>query len=247
MENQSNPTRSDQIGQMAKTGATVFSWYKFLRGVVVTVVFTIIFIFLWRNGVPGYIVFPFIILILFLNFGEFIQAKKVASLDMDVRASTNYNSNVEIISVSPEESVVFQLPGVMRAGWGIRSTTGMSGVGEVRHPENTLILTNKNVLLLYIPLSGADKVITGTDLGVVNWLLASKDIANKLSEMLQSQTLDQIFKSDQRNFGISLENLAKVDFGSWTQTISLLTKSGQKYSYSVRNKEDYEKAKQVFS
>ncbi|MFZ5642949.1 MAG: hypothetical protein ACOY46_05090 [Bacillota bacterium] len=68
------------------------------------------------------------------------------------------------------------------------------GTGKVLTPENALIITNRAIWALTVPLPGVDKVVSGSDIGGWQWMWAYKDISDKLQEMLMTLPLDEVLK-----------------------------------------------------
>jgi hypothetical protein len=143
-----------------------------------------------------------------------------------------------------DEKIIGCIAGIMNAG-GFTEYSFL-GKGKVFHPENAMIITDKRVILVLVPLPGAGEVIEDTNISLWQLLLAKKDIENKLKEMLSSMTLNQIMQSSPKNHFINLEEIKQVKISWLLKNLIITTKAGKKYKYSIRDKEDREKAKKLF-
>ncbi len=143
-----------------------------------------------------------------------------------------------------DEKVIGYIAGIMNAG-GVFTEYSVLGKGEVFHPENAMIVTDKRVLFVLVPLPGAGQVIEDTNISLWQLMLAKKDIENKLKEMLSSMTLNQIMQSSPKNHFINLEDIKQVKISWLLKNLIIITKSNKKYKYSIRDKEDREKAKKL--
>ena len=144
-----------------------------------------------------------------------------------------------------EEKVIGYIAGIMRTGFHLRGTSVLS-VGKVYTPENAMIITNKRIIFITVPLPGAGKIIANVDISMWQWLLAKKDIENKLKEMIESMPIEEILQSDPKNFFIPYDEIQKIKFGRISRSIKIIKKDGKKLSYSIRDKNDFAKAKSLF-
>ena len=158
--------------------------------------------------------------------------------------------NLEIASegsvvVTEDERLNDKIVGIMRTGLGLRGFEFL-GTGKVYTPENTILITNKQIIFIVIPVKGAGKLISGTDISMWQWLMSKSKLSETLNSLLKSKSLSEIVKMHQQNFSIPLGHL-KVSIGSkYTQKIcfSYLTK---KVCYSIRDKQDFNRAKNLFN
>lgn len=150
------------------------------------------------------------------------------------------------ISPDPDEQVTAKIIGIMKAGFGLRGVE-ILGAGKINDPENTMVITTKRIAFIYVPLPGGDTLISGVDVGMWETFLASKNIQAGLDDMLSSTTLDAIVASNQNNYFIQLNDIQEVSFGRVTSTITFLTTSRGKISYSIMGRGNMEKAKSIFA
>lgn len=143
-----------------------------------------------------------------------------------------------------KEVLVDCIAGIMNA----KGATSYSflGKGKVFHPENAMIITNKRIILVLVPLPGAGEVVGSTNISLWQLMLAKKEIEKKLKQMLATMSLQQIIESNPKNYSIDISNIKKAKFAFLTQNLVLTTKDNQTYKYSIKDKKDREKAKNIF-
>ena len=230
----------DLIGKITKEGATASSQAGLLKTIEMAVIIIVLFIFLIIVGLPWYIGVIFIAIAIGMVGLGFLKVKRVESVKLQ-----NQVKQTQPIQTYQGEKVINYIAGIMRTGMGSGSSSVL-GVGKVSHPENAIVITNKRIVLVFVPIAGADKIIDGADINVWQWLLAKKDIENKLKNMLSSMSIVDILKSDGRNFAIDYNNIERIKFGNISKSIEIITKDRKKFKYSIRDKKDFEKAKTLF-
>jgi len=141
------------------------------------------------------------------------------------------------------EKIILCISGIIKT---VSSEYEILGVGEMKNPENAMIITDKRVILLTVPMSGSGKVIGGFSFTEIQWLFLQKEIRRKLDDLFSTKSLQDILKTTP-NFSINLSEIGKVKIRSfWGRGITIITKSGRKYGYTIRNKEDITNLKKVF-
>lgn len=130
-------------------------------------------------GVPLYAVLPFILIFIFISIvGIIIHIVGLIQLShVNVKTEPIERKNSNNIKLKPDEKIVGYITGIMRTASGLKiRAIPFPAVGEVRSPENAIIITNKNILFIVVPLPGADKNLDGFDIPMMEWLTAEKDI-----------------------------------------------------------------------
>ncbi len=120
----------------------------------------------------------------------------------------------------------------------------MSGVGVIVDIENTIIVTDKRLLFIAVPVSGEGMTLGGMDVSGMQSMFNRKNIEKRGSEMINRMPPQEILKSNPANFEIPFEYITEVKFG-WFGTVKILDSEGEKYRYTIFKKEDREKLKQV--
>lgn len=169
-----------------------------------------------------------------------VTVKRTASVDLNTLDEPVPDS----VPLEAGEVVVDTIPAVMR--YMVVRSTSYLGTGKVHHPENALIITDRSIWALTVPLAGVDKVVAGTDIGSFQWMWHYKDIAEKLQEMLQALPLEEVFKQGRAKRLMGWEELREAKTRPFSHDIRLIKSNGQTFRYSIRVKEDYLRAKKIF-
>ena len=130
--------------------------------------------------------------------------------------------------------------------YGKTRSVAVLGTGKVLTPENALIITNKAIWVLTVPLAGVDEVVAGTDIGKWQWMSAYQDIINGLQEMISTLPLPELLKQGRAKRLMGWEEIKDAKTLPFTQAISLAKANGKKFGYAIRQKEDYQRAKKIF-
>lgn len=192
-------------------------------------------------GVPGYIGAVMILLAVAIVVLEIISLRRVAAVDLD----QPYAPEPAFLQLEPGEHLVETIPAVMQ--YGKSRGVAVLGTGRVLTPENALLITNRAIWALTVPLPGADKVVSGTDIGMWQWMNAWQDIKEQLQEMLSSLPMEEVLRQGRAKRLMKLEELKAVKTLPFTFALRFIAVDGRKYGYSVRVKEDYQRAKDFFN
>jgi len=226
-------------GSVRKIGITgaVLRLVKSLGFSAFLIVLALVFVWL---GVPWYFCTLIFLLAVAIIALEIATIKKAAA----VKLNASYEPVPAAIELEPEEHLVHTIPAVMQ--YGKTRSVAVLGSGQVLTPENALLITNKAIWALTVPLPGADKVVVGTDIGQWQWMYAWQDITDQLYEMLSSLPLEEVLKQGRGKRLLKLSELKEVKTLPFTFALRFIGCNGKKYGYSVRVKEDYQKAKEFF-
>jgi len=197
----------------------------------------IFFIYL---GVPWYFGVAIILLAIAIIVVEVVSLKRASAVDLNVAAEPS----PEVVELEPGEHLVHAIPAVMQ--YGKTRSVAVLGTGQVLTPENALLITNQSLWALTVPLPGVDKVVAGTDIGKWQWMTAWQDITDKLQEMLSSLPLEEVLIQGRAKRLLKLSELKAVKTLPFTFALRFVTTDGKKYGYSVRVKDDYQRAKDLF-
>ena len=178
-----DPT-GDQGGQKGDIAAKVvkadsaasIAWiiWKNILGVIVTVVAAIYFM---AHGLPVYIGVAVIVIVAGAFAASIVVKQRQASaLGGSGGAPERAASEIPAIHPAPDEKVVAAIGGIVNTGGGVRSVQVL-GAGKIRHPENSMVVTDRNVFLLYVPLPAGDVTAGDVDMGAVYWLIDQVEIA----------------------------------------------------------------------
>lgn len=232
--------KAEKIAAVIQKTALTGTFLRLKKALGVSAFLVLLALFFIYLGVPWYFCAVMLLLAVAITGVEAMSLKRAAAVKLDAHEEGPSEAAIEL---EPGEHLLETIPAVMQYGK-TRSVTVL-GTGQVLTPENALVITNKAIWALTVPLPGADKVVAGTDVGKWQWLNAWQDIAAKLREMLSSLPLEEVLKQGRAKRLLKLEELKAVKTIPFTFALSFITANGRKYSYSVRVKEDYEKAKTI--
>lgn len=198
-------------------------------------------IYLMSIGIPKIIGFAIITVFAGIILIEALQLKRAYSVDTRPDGS---NDGCAQVGIQPDEVLEDYIAGIQRYGWGAGSYAVL-GTGKNHTPENALLITNKNIWAVTVPLEGAGKVISGTDISMWQCMTMQKEIEGILKGMLAAMTLEELIMTCGKHVLIPRDDIVQVKKSDISFGITFITRSRKKYSYSIRNKEDYEKAKKM--
>src|SRR3989344_7477901 len=128
------------------------------------------------------------------------------------------------------EKILDYIAGIMKIGFGIRGFE-ILGVGKIITSENSMIITDKRIIFVTVPLPGAEITISGVDIPMWQWLIAKKDIENKLKEMINSMSVKEIISSNSKNFYIDYGEIEKIKFGKFSRNIEIIKHNRKRLKY----------------
>lgn len=109
-----------------------------------------------------------------------------------------------------------------------------------------MIITDRAIWALTVPLPGADKVVGDTDIGRLQWMWQYREINDKLQEMVAALPLDEVLKQGRAKRLMGRGELKIARSRPLSRDIRLIRNDGKTYRYSIRLQEDYLKAKKIF-
>lgn len=232
--------RAAKTAELVKQAGTARGLYDIVVTVVIAAVFILIAIFAISLKVPWYIPAGLIFMAVAINVISIITLKKTAGVDL----ATLNEPVPDSVPLAAGETVVETIPAVMR--YLVTRSTSYLGTGQVHYPENALVITNRAIWALTVPLPGADKVVADTDIGRWQWMWQYKDIHDELQEMLQTRPLEEVFKQGRAKRLMGLDELKAAKSRFLSHDIRLIRADGKTFRYSIRLQEDYRRAKTIF-
>jgi hypothetical protein len=113
-------------------------------------------------------------------------------------------------------------------------------------PENAMLITDAHVIFVYVPLPYGDQVVVGgQSIADQNRIFASKDIAAKLTQLLASESLSDLYSSYRGNFSLPNAEITSVKYNDNSRWITFITANNGEFSYTILAKDDYLKVKEV--
>ncbi|MDX9872459.1 MAG: hypothetical protein RBT41_08580 [Clostridia bacterium] len=230
----------DNLANLTQQISVAKSAHSVIKTIVFAAILTVVALFLMYLGVPWFIWTAMLLVAAGVVVLDVLTLKRTAGVDLNT-LSKPISENV---GLEPGESLTDTIPAVMQ--YGKARSTAVLGVGQVHTPENALLITDRAVWAMTVPLLGADKVVAGRDIGMDQFMFAYKDIGAKLQEMVATLPLEEVLKQGRAQRLMRLEEIQNAKTFPFSQNISLKRTDGKKFGYSIRVKEDYLKAKKIF-
>lgn len=230
----------DNLANLTKQISVAKSAHSVVKTIVFAAILAAVALFLRYLGLPWFIWTGMLLVAAGVVVLDILTLKRTAGVDLNTLSKpVSENAGLE-----PGEYLTDTIPAVMQ--YGKARSTAVLGVGQVHTPENALLITDRAVWALTVPLLGADKVVAGRDIGMDQFMFAYKDIGAKLQEMVATLPLEEVLKQGRAQRLMRLEEIKNAKTFPFSQNISLKRTDGKKFGYSIRVKEDYLKAKKIF-
>jgi hypothetical protein len=235
--------RSGQIYQAEKTVANVRSAYGIFRSFIGGVVFFALGLFFFliaKITLIGLGLMLFGILIPFLsiwNRSREMSALKGAYTPAPVQAA-----------VPADEVIIDHIAGVSATGM-YAATFVLGGGGAMRAPQNCIVLTNKNVWFIYVPMPGGDVITEHTNVAEMNAMFSKADVEAGFQKLVSQGGLGALIGTHPTNSSIALSDL-KTSTGTFTGFVFTDKKSGKDVSFASMldmHQEAAEKFKALFA
>lgn len=233
-------TGAEKLAENIKKVGVVSGTYRLLKGIGFSAFLIVLAFFFMYVCAPWYVWATMVFITVGIVIMEVISLKKIRAVDLALLMNPVPGN----IQLEPGEELVDTIPAVMQYGK-IRSAVAL-GTGKVLTPENALIITNRAIWALTVPLPGVDTVVSGTDIGKWQWMTSYLDIIDMLQELVATLPLDEVLKQGRANRLMRLEELKNAKTLPFTYAISLTRTDGKKFGYSIRVKEDYQRAREIF-
>lgn len=240
-----NIANNQNVSRVIKNVSLASNIYQLLKSIPFAIFIILILVYFISKGLPlyigGFFIF-FILVMLALGARNII----VTSL-ININKPRLHEASRIGISVDEDEKITGLIAGILKTGFGIRSNASFFRAQvNINNPENAILLTDKHIHFVWVPITGSDQAIGSFDLGIFDFVAQRKNILDKLNQMITTMTLSQILQSDNRNFSLLLSNIQKATSSDFQHKITFVTNDNQKYSYSIRDNDDYQRLKQTF-
>lgn len=217
--------------------------FRLFKNIVGFVLISGLMLLLMSRGIPTWFCLLIITIMVALIVTEIIGLRRNVRVNLDEL----YEPEPEEIVLESGEDAVLWIPGVMRT-WKTRGASVL-GTGKVINPENTLLISNKGVWAMTVPIPGADKIVSDTDIGKWQFLTSWRDIENKLYEMLSSGSLEKTLRECRAKRICLYSQIKSYKFSDLTQGINLKVQGNEtrtkSFSYSIRDKDMFFKTREI--
>ena len=183
----------------------------------------------------------FMLIALVIPLIQMVEVRRIASVNiMDLDQAGR-----EELALESDEVLLDSVPGILRFG----AKSGgyeIMGKGKTRSPENALLITNKAIWVLTVPLPGSGQLVAGTDISVWQWQTGYEDIRKGLESLVMTLPLDQVLQQNRGKRLMAWEEIRQAEGQPHRLALILVGVHGQKYRYAFRQEEDFEKVRQIF-
>jgi len=235
--------KAEKVAGFVKNAAKAACIKQLANTFIMLLVLLAFAVFFAYVGVPWYFCLG-VVIIAFLFFALGIIRYRRISAAVDKTDAAEISTEAGDILLDPEEVLVDTIPAVMR--YGETRSVEVLGTGKILTPENALIITNKAVWAITVPMPGQHQIISGADTGKWQWMVAYEEISDKLRKMVSSMPLQSLLEQCCAKRLMRLTEIKRAHTLPMTYAISLMSFDKRKFGYSIRTKEDFLKAKKIF-
>lgn len=188
---------------------------------------------------------PFFIFMIYSLVYNIFSYKKMKKLNLDKQASSLGDNpvnqeNIMKKSEYPDEIILGSIFGIGRSVASFKDifsrkigSSEFLGVGQNFSPENTLLITNHRLLFVQIPVTGGDKVISGTDYTMTNFIWNRSEVAENGKEILKSNSISRLSPLIKNE--VSYKDIKLLIFNKFIINIEMT--NGEKLRYAFMDKE----------
>ena len=232
--------RADKLAATVQRGGVAGGLFRLIKTLGLAIFLLGLAVFLLYIGLPWYVGAALIVIVAGIVAFDVIVLRRTAAVDLNA-PNKPVDQNIEL---DAGEVLLDTIPAVMQ--YGKTRSVAVLGTGKVLTPENALLITNKAIWALTVPLPGVDKVVAGADIGKWQWMSAYQDIIHGLREKISTLPLQEVLKQGHAKRLMGWEEIKGAKTLTFTQAITLVRTDGKRFGYSIRLKEDYQRAKDVF-
>ena len=215
--------------------------YRLYRAFEFSLILIGLAIFSFFLAIPWIFGAIFMLIALIIPLIQLIEVRRIASVDiMDLDQTGR-----EPLALESDEVLFDSIPGILRYG----TKSGgyeIMGKGKTRSPENALLITNKAIWVLTVPLPGSGQLVAGTDISVWQWQTGYEDIRKGLESLVTTLPLDQVLQQNRGKRLMAWGEIRQAEGQPHRLALILTGADGQKYRYAFRQEEDFEKVRQIF-
>ncbi|MFZ7120753.1 MAG: hypothetical protein ACOWWH_07365 [Eubacteriaceae bacterium] len=199
---------------------------------------TFISIYLISKGIPKYFCIPAIIILIILFITELVYI--TFFMCYSIKENTVTDKPKYPVKINSKEVLKDYIPGIWRYGSRSISYAPINSQ-KSNSPENSLIITNLNIWAVTVPIGA--KIASNSNASKWQWLNMHKEIKNILERIIDSMPLEEMLNSCIPCNIIPINSVKNFDTSDISNAITLITYDNNIYTYSIRSKDDYEKAK----
>ncbi len=195
--------------------------------------------------------FPVFIPLLFVVLGatflglSFMKLERLKNLNTKIPKEPTKQTPTIDVQIHPDEKILAATYGIIS-----KQTTGTSylGLGKSSHPENTMMISNGHILIVLVPLGGDGAIVNGLYISTTNSLLNKTKIKELGEQLIKEKSVQEIALSNNNNITIAFTDIFQVTIKlGFNRGIHIKTKNNKKYSYSIQNKDELTKIKDILT
>ena len=202
------------------------------------VTMSIILLILYLINIPFYIPLIFTGFLFILIVSSIIELRRIKGINLVNPLKENNSKKSLPVKINKDEEIILPIFGIMKTSVDLKSALepfGISflGKGKVLSPENSLLITNKRLLFIQVPMTGGDNIVGETNYVMNNFFYNKKELLTNGEELLRTQSLPQILQLVKKE--ISYEEIKTVILKE--NKLIIEKTSGEKFGYFFMEKE----------
>lgn len=197
-----------------------------------------ILLVLYLINIPFYIPLIFTGFLFILIVSSIIELRRIKGINLVNPLKENNSKKSLPVKINKDEEIILPIFGIMKTSVDLKSALepfGISflGKGKVLSPENSLLITNKRLLFIQVPMTGGDNIVGETNYVVNNFFYNKKELLTNGEELLRTQSLPQILQLVKKE--IPYEEIKTVILKE--NKLIIEKTSGEKFGYFFMEKE----------
>lgn len=197
-----------------------------------------ILLVLYLINIPFYIPLIFTGFFVILIVSSIIELRRIKEINLVNPLKENNSKKSSPVKINKDEEIILPIFGIMKTSVDLKSALepfGISflGKGKVLSPENSLLITNKRLLFIQVPMTGGDNIVGETNYVTNNFFYNKKELLTNGEELLRTQSLPQILQLVKKE--ISYEEIKTVILKE--NKLIIEKTSGEKFGYFFMEKE----------
>jgi len=197
-----------------------------------------ILLVLYLINIPFYIPLIFTGFFFILIVSSIIELRRIKGINLVNPLKENNSKKSLPVKINKDEEIILPIFGIMKTSVDLKSALepfGISflGKGKVFSPENSLLITNKRLLFIQVPMTGGDNIVGETNYVMNNFFYNKKELLTNGEELLRTQSLPQILQLVKKE--IPYEEIKTVILKE--NKLIIEKTSGEKFGYFFMEKE----------
>jgi hypothetical protein len=221
----------------SKYGSLVKAYISLVVGILVTFGFTYLLIkgdADWRFIALSVVFALLVVLITVIRIRRLNKINLNPTIENPVSVTVPSQKGFgEKLVLDDTEKILGSVLGITWGGW--RTKMEIMGVGNTNHPENSLFLTNRGIISVVVPVSGAGLSMAGLDFSSMSSAISRGKIEETAKQMMSTMSANQILFANELNYYLPFSSLKGVKFYGlgYKGAVSFEMSDGKKYRYTL--------------